>query len=96
MRRKMGEGEMEEDRYMVMEVEDMISLQNLCRRQVLIFIRADIAVFIVVVGMLVVFSSSFLVMEVECLRVGFWLLVAGIFSLGQCFVVVVVGVEMEN
>ena len=96
MSRKMSKGLMEEDRCMVVELEDVVSLQNLGRRQVLLFIRAGTAVCIVVVRLVVVFSSSFLVMEVECLRVGFWLLVSCIFSLGQCFVVMVVGVEMEN
>ena len=64
---------------------------------VLISMRAGISVCVLVMMMLeVVFSGerSLSVMEQECLRVGFWLVGAGIFDFGGNYVAVVVKTEV--
>ena len=71
---QMGEGEMDDDRGIVMEVEFVISMQNLGGRLVFIFIKAGILVFMVevtVMGIMLFGEHSFLVTEVECLGMCF-------------------------
>ena len=93
---KMGKGEMEDDRGMVIEVEGMVFVRNLGMRQILKFMRAGISVCVVVVVVRGVFGEySLSVMEVECSGVGFQLVGVSIFMLSRAFVVVVVVVEVE-
>ena len=63
---------MEDDRGMIVAVEEVVFIQNLGGRQRLRFIRADNSICVVVVAE-VVFSRarSLLVMEIECSRVVF-------------------------
>lgn len=69
---KMGKGEMEDDRGMVIEVEGMVFVRNLGMRQILKFMRAGISVCVVVVVVRGVFGEySLSVMEAECSGVGF-------------------------
>lgn len=84
-REKMGEGEMENDRGMVTEVEYVVFIRNLGGRLVLIFIMAGILVCVVGVvlqGVVFCREHSLLVTEVDCLEVDFVLVGGGIFSLG--------------
>ena len=70
---KMDQGEMEDDRGMIVEDECVVCIRNLFGRLVLIFIRAGVlvcAVVVVDVGV-VFFGERFLsVTDVECLGVG--------------------------
>lgn len=63
---------MEDDRGMIVAVEEVVFIQNLGGRQMLRFMRADKSICVVVVAE-VVFSGarSLLVMEIECSRVVF-------------------------
>lgn len=96
---QMGEGEMDDDRGIVMEVEFVISMQNLGGRLVFIFIKAGILVFMVevtVMGIMLFGEHSFLVTEVECLGVCFWLVRGVIFNLVGDFVAGVMEMEVED
>ena len=95
----MREGEMEDDRGMVMEVQCVVCIQNLGERPVLILIIVGISIcMVVVVVVVVVFfkERSLSVMVMECLGVGFWLVGGGIFNLGRDFVALVVEVDVED
>ena len=86
IRGKIGEGEIEDDRGMVMEVERVVRIQNLGGRLVLIFIRAGISVCVVegvVVEVVFFRERSLSVTEVECLGVRFGLVRGGICNLGR-------------
>ena len=80
----MGVREMEYGIGMVMEVECVVCIRNLGGRLVLIFIMAGILVCVVGVvleGVVFCREHSLLVMEVQCLGVGFVLVGGGIFNL---------------
>ena len=96
---KTGEGEMENDRGMVMVDECVVYIRNLGGRLVLIFTRAGILVCVVgvvVVGVVFFRERSLSVTEVECLGVGVGLVGGGIFDLGGDFVAVVVKKGVED
>ena len=95
MRGKMGEGEMEDEKGIVMDFEDMVCVRNLGGTDIDIH---EGWYFILCGGGSGggrgIFPQMFLsVMEVVCSGVGFWLVEGGIFKLGGSFVVVV---EVEN
>ena len=90
----MGNREIEDNRVMVMEDELVIRMRNLGGR-LGIFIWVGMWVCMVAV---VVFLGvlSLLVMEMECLEVGFGLVRDDILNLGRDFVALVVEVDVKD
>ena len=85
----MGEGEMKDERGMVMEVKFVIHIKNLGGSLMFVFISAGILVCLVAVRVMEV-------EVVECLEVNFRLVGDGIFNLGGDFMVVLVEKHMKH
>ena len=99
VRKKMGVGETEDDRGIVIEDECELGTQNLGGRLVLMLMSTGIVVgevLVVAVGVRSFEKRCLSVTEVECLEVDFGLVGGDIFDLGGDFVAVVVEMEVEE
>ena len=94
----MRKREIEDNRVMVMEDEFVIRMRNLGGRLgILICVGTLVCMVAVVVAGVVFFGVlSLLVMEMECLEVGFGLVRDDILNLGRDFVALVVEVDVED
>ena len=94
----MRKREIEDNRVMVMEDEFVIRMRNLGGRLgILICVGTLVCMVAVVVAGVVFFGLlSLLVMEMECLEVGFGLVGDDILNLGRDFVALVVEVDVED
>ena len=94
----MGKREIEDNRVMVMEDEFVIRMRNLGGRLgKFICVGTLVCMVAVVVVGVVFFGVLFLlVMEMECLEVGFGLVGDDILNLGRDFVVLVVEVDVKD
>lgn len=94
MRQKTGEGQMGDDRNMVIEAEGIAFVKNVGGRQMLRFMRAGTSVCVMLEGVVFFGKFSLLVIKLECSRMDFSLVGIFIFRLSVDFVVV--EVEAEN
>ena len=94
----MGKREIEDNRVMVMEDEFVIRMRNLGGRLGIFICVGTLVCLVAVVVVGVVFFGvlSLLVMEMECLEVGFGLVGDDILNLGRDFVVLVVEVDVKD